>query len=266
MTKNHYTFGDNPQAARRLELLASVYEAPSRALVERFRPARIDVALDLGAGPGHTTRLVHAATRARRTIGLEASERYLAEARAAAAEGVEFLLEDVTTPSLAVPAAELVFCRFLLTHVADPAAAIRSFRRLLVPGGVLLLQETAALEASHPALERYYQLVGRLQAHYGQKLFIGLELEQLAQGSPFGVEHFVVQRFERSAASMAELHALNLATWRTDPFALEAFEPAELDDLAQSLWAIARGTEPAEPVRLGLGELALRAHDVASKS
>lgn len=257
-TQNHYTFGDNQRAARRLDLLASVYEGQSRELIERFRPAHVDLALDLGAGPGHTTRLVHEVARARRTLGLEASERYLEQARAAAIPGVEYRREDVTAPSDAVPAAELVFCRFVLTHVADPGAAINGFARFVAPGGVLLLQETAQLEASHPAIRRYYELVGRLQAHYGQRLYIGLELEQLASSSPLRVEHFEVRRFERPAHCMAELHLRNLETWRDDAFARQSFDAVELDQVARALDAIASGAEPAEPVRLGLGELVLR--------
>jgi hypothetical protein len=73
------------------------------------------------------------------------------------------------------------------------------------------------------------------------------------------VEYFRVQRFERPAATMAELHAQNLETWRSDPFASRSFDVAELDELTSRLWAIASGAEPAPPVRLGLGELVLRA-------
>ncbi len=95
--------------------------------------------------------------------------------------------------------------------------SIRGFASLLAPGGgVLLLQETGLLESSHPALARYYELVGRLQSHYGERLYIGVELEQLAA------------------------------------------DAAELDELALRLEAITNGAERAEPVRLGLGELALR--------
>jgi trans-aconitate methyltransferase len=257
-TQNHYTFGDSERAARRLALLARAYEAPSRRLLERFSPSGLDLALDLGAGPGHTTRLVHEASRARRTLGLEASERYLEQARANAQHGIEFLREDVTAPSPAVPPAELVFSRFLLTHVSDAGAALRAFRKLVRPGGLLLLQETAHLESSHPALARYYDLVGQLQAHYGQRLYIGQELESFAASAPFSVVHSTVQRFEQPVQIMAELHLQNLRTWRTDAFALRAFDGTEIDRLEQTLQGIVSGSERAAPVSIGLGELVLQ--------
>lgn len=256
-TQNHYTFGDNERAERRLALLAQVYEAPSRRLLERFSSPDVDVALDLGSGPGHTTRLVHEVSRARRTIGLDASERYLSAARAAAPPGVEFQREDVTAPTAAVAPGSLVFSRFLLTHVSDPVAALRAFRRLLRPGGRLLLQETAALESSHPALARYYELVGELQAHYGQELYIGQRLPSLAANAPYRVVHASIPRLEQPASVMAELHLYNLRTWRSDAFAQRTFDPAEIDALETRLAGIVDGSEQAEPVTIGLGELVL---------
>ena len=257
-TQNQYTFGDSERAARRLQLLAQVFEAPSRALIERYRPPDLELALDLGAGPGHTTRLLHEASGARRTIGLEASERYLTQARKNAPPGVEFLQQDVTALAANAPSAQLVFSRFLLTHLHEPAAALARFRALVASGGTLLVQETAHMQASHPAFARYYELVAQMQAHYGQVLYIGQELERLAQGSAFEVVHFAVRRFERRASSMAELHVQNLRTWRSDAFASRAFDAAELNNLERQLAALADGSILATPVEIGFGELVLR--------
>lgn len=256
-TSNHYTFGDNDRAATRLELLARTFEEPSRALLQRFAPPRPRLALDLGCGPGFTTRLVHEVSAAERTLGLDASEKYLDQGRASAPPGVELAREDVTQPSGDVPEAELVFCRFLLTHVSDPGAALTAFRRYVAPGGRLLLQETASMATTHPALNRYYELVATLQAHYGQTLYIGRELERFVIGVPFTVAHSGVRRFERPASTMARLHLQNLVTWRADPFAQRVFDLAELDELERRLSAVAEEVERAAPVSLGLGELVL---------
>ena len=258
-TQNQYTFGDSERAARRLALLAHAYEAPSRALIERYRPPELDLAIDLGSGPGHTTRLLHEASRARRTLGLEASARYLAQARAASPPEIEFREQDVTRLAPGLPTARLVYSRFLLTHLADPAAALRGFRALVAEQGVLLLQETAHLQSSHPALARYYELVAELQAHYGQVLYIGQDLERIGRETPFEIVHFTVRRFERPAPVMAELHVLNLRTWRSDAFASRAFDAAELNELDAELAAIVDGSQLAAPVELGLGELVLTA-------
>jgi trans-aconitate 2-methyltransferase len=69
-----YAFGDSAPAARRLGLLADVFEPPSRAFLAEFTRVagdQVDLAVDLGCGPGHSTRLVASVVGARRTLGLD---------------------------------------------------------------------------------------------------------------------------------------------------------------------------------------------------
>jgi trans-aconitate 2-methyltransferase len=81
-----YTFGDTDEASMRLRRLAEVYEPETRALFEMARSLRtseeVRFAVDLGSGPGWSTALLDSVVRPVRTVGLEASERYVAEARA----------------------------------------------------------------------------------------------------------------------------------------------------------------------------------------
>jgi hypothetical protein len=57
-----YTFGDNQQASRRLHRLAEVYESETRDLLNAVRSefcgGGFELALDLGCGPGWSTRLI----------------------------------------------------------------------------------------------------------------------------------------------------------------------------------------------------------------
>ena len=77
----HYTFGDTDLAAERLRLLARMYEPSSGALLESVAAAEpCRLALDLGCGPGHTTRLVAERTRALQVIGIDQSERAISRA------------------------------------------------------------------------------------------------------------------------------------------------------------------------------------------
>jgi hypothetical protein len=53
----HYTFGDNERAARRLRSLAAAYEPTSASLLRRFAGACPHRAADLGAGLGQRAAL-----------------------------------------------------------------------------------------------------------------------------------------------------------------------------------------------------------------
>jgi SAM-dependent methyltransferase len=250
-----YTLGDDDLAARRLELLAHVYEPPTRALLARWAPPVVGLAVDLGCGPGHTTRLVHELTGARRTVGVERSPAYAAMARRYLEDvpGTEVVEHDVTRAPLPVAGADLVFARFLLTHLSDPRRALEGWAGALGPGGRLVLQETARLVSRDPALGRYYELVAELQARHGQALDVGAQLPELAAAAGLRVEHAGRRPVAQRPAEMAALHVLNLRTWREDPEA-RGFDADELDALDDALVAIARGGA-AEPVEQELGDL-----------
>ena len=67
-----YAFGDSERAARRLALVAQVFERSSEAFLADAKRRRA-LAVDLGCGPGHTTELLARATDSARCVGLDAS-------------------------------------------------------------------------------------------------------------------------------------------------------------------------------------------------
>lgn len=242
-----YTFGDDDVAGRRLARLAALYDAETRALVARAIAGPPALALDLGCGPGWSTRLVHDVAGATRTVGIDASERYVAEARRRH-PALEFLVADIAS-ALPIAGADLILARFLLTHLARPDRALAAWASAAAPRCRLAMHETEGLTSEHPALTRYYELVGALQAHHGQTLYIGALLDDTLAATRWRVLDSRALELNRPAAAMAELHVANLRTWRNDPFARDTFDPQELDALDAALDALATGREAAPPVR-----------------
>jgi trans-aconitate methyltransferase len=255
---SEYTFGDSDTAARRLELLADAFVEPSRAFLAEQGPSAARLAIDLGCGPGYTTRLLREVLQPRELLGLDRSQRFIEMAiKTAPANNVRFVCCDVLAEA-AVPAADLVYARFLLTHLSRPDEALRSWSRFLAPDGQLLVQETSRLVSEHPTLTKYYQFVEVLQAQHEQSLYIGRELERTAREAGLQVHHFSERTFEVPAHVMATLHALNLPTWKSDPVAKRTFDGRELADVEQGLLRIAQRAELCAPVRVGFGELVAR--------
>src|SRR5262245_37637631 len=215
-SKSHYSFGDNRLAALRLEFLAAAFAASSRRFLQDTKPGRVELALDLGSGIGATTALVHDVTNAPRIVGYERSRNFLAIARRRHPE-LTFRDIDVLSPAYPDQEADLIYCRFLLTHIHRPADVLATSVHHLRSGGRLLIEEVAALFSPVPALSRYYQLVEQLQAHHGQETLIGKKLETLAAGVSGARATAVLQEISVAAALMARLHAMNLATWKSDP-------------------------------------------------
>ena len=259
MKNEHYTFGDTDIAAERLRLLARVFEPSSSRLLGSLGKPTGELAVDLGCGPGSTTQVVALHVATERVVGIDQSERLLAQAtREQATARVSFLQYDVSTPPFPLPAANLLYSRFLLTHLREPAQVLRAWARAAQPNALLVLEETASMTGEHPAFPRYYALVDRMQAHYGQRMYIGRELAALASCEEWSVESSEVAIEPLPAADMARLHSLNLSTWSSDAFAQANYDPAQLSALGAELAQIASGEISAPPVSCGIARVVLR--------
>ena len=257
-TRGHYTFGDNAVAAVRLQRLADLFRPALETFVTEHLPRPIGHVLDLGCGPGHTTRALAALLTAARVTGLDHSTSFIEEAARAPVANVVYRVGDVTRPHDEavpdVPPADGLYSRFLLTHLPHPGDALSTWASYLTSGAVCLLQETAAMTASHRALARYYQLVADLQRRHGQRLDIGRALSDLADSRLYDVRYSGERRFSLAGSRMAELHRLNLMTWRHDPQAA-SFDPHELESLEAELAQIAAGSGVQAVVEYSMGEL-----------
>ncbi|HEX3776530.1 MAG TPA: class I SAM-dependent methyltransferase [Polyangiaceae bacterium] len=262
MKKNeHYTFGDTELAARRLALLARVFEPSSTQLFGSLAPVEGKLGLDFGSGPGHTTRLVADSTSLEHVIGLDQSAKLLEVAACRHADArLSFVQCDVTRLPLPTPRALLLYSRFLLTHLRDPARVVSAWAYAALPGARLVLEETASMRGEHPAFSRYYALVEQMQAHYGQRMYVGKELAAIArEAAPlWTIERAEIAVSELPATNMAELHAMNLRTWSNDAFARANYDPEELAELERTLARIAIGEISTGPVVLGMGQVVLR--------
>ncbi len=160
MNQPQYLFGDSTTAAQRLKLLASVYNESTRAfLAKAAGSARFQLALDLGCGPGFTTRLIADTLRCDRVIGLDASAGFIELARANSGERLSFLRHDLTAIPFPSGRPNLIFSRFLLTHLREAAAVVAKWATQLEDRGLLLLEETEAIHTAHPVFARYLRIV-----------------------------------------------------------------------------------------------------------
>jgi trans-aconitate 2-methyltransferase len=240
-----YAFGDSAAAARRLGLLADVFEPPSQAFLTRFARVAgdpVDLAVDLGCGPGHSTRLVASTVGARRTLGLDQSASFVALAAAGAPPGVSFAVHDVTLAPFPCPPAGLVYGRFLLSHLPDPAAALAAWATQLAPGGLLLVDEVDRIHTVQPALRGYLDKAAALLASRGHHLEVGGMLQRLPDPPGVVRRSDRVARLAPPAARAAELFAQNLAVWRDNAVVAGIAAEAALDRLAADLAAVAGGS------------------------
>ena len=111
------------------------------ALLERhgFPPAgRI---LELGCGQGlRTLRMAELYPRAE-VIGIDRSSELLESASTASSGRASFLEADLYELPFADESFDFVYSRLVFMHLSDPLRALRSIRRVLRPGGKVLIED-----------------------------------------------------------------------------------------------------------------------------
>jgi SAM-dependent methyltransferase len=123
------TVSSGPERARRqARMLAAV-------LAQRTGAQRI---VDVGCGDGSATHLVSSLDARNTVIGVDWSATALAQARA---RGLLVVQGGVDTSGLPLPdgCADVVIMSELIEHLVDTDTAVDEVRRVLRPGGVLLL-------------------------------------------------------------------------------------------------------------------------------
>jgi len=98
--------------------------------------------LDVGCGPGTITDDLAARLAPGSVIGLDASAGVVATAAATAvASNVQFVVGDAYSLPFDDGTFDIVHAHQTLQHLADPVAALREMRRVLVPGGILAARD-----------------------------------------------------------------------------------------------------------------------------
>jgi ubiquinone/menaquinone biosynthesis C-methylase UbiE len=123
------------------------YVEPNVAFVERLCAlgARGRM-LDVGTGPGHVPLRVCAAIADARVVGVDLSPHMLAVAdrkRAASpyADRIELRVADAKGLDFDAASFDAVFSNTILHHIPDPRPFLAEARRVLRPGGVLLIRD-----------------------------------------------------------------------------------------------------------------------------
>jgi len=249
-----YAFGDSERAAQRLALVARVFEPASRAFLAESGPRGGALALDLGCGPGHTTELVAAATASERCVGLDASAAYVDAARRRAPGRCEFVCHDVLALPYPTGRADAIYARFLVSHLADPAAALGAFASQLVPRGRLLLDEVEWIRSDGEAFRRYLGLVEAVLASHGQCLFVGERLDAIARQHEL-VRESRVRVLAVDPRDAAGMFSLNWETLRGHAAVAARTTAAERDALAEELAALRDGEAQAPRITWGLRQV-----------
>jgi trans-aconitate 2-methyltransferase len=256
--KPKYAFGDTDVAARRLELLAPVFENSTRVFLRAASATKLGLALDLGCGLGFTTHLIAETLGFSRVVGLETSQRFIEFARATASARISFELHDVCSVPFPTGTADMVFCRFLVTHLAEPADALAKWATQLNHGGLLMLEEVEHIDTAHPVLRSHVGIVEAMLQSQSNTLYAGPLIAKL--DTPQGLQNVAseVRRVAVTNSDAAGLFRLNLQVWRRHAFIRENYSEKTIRDLDSTLEEIARDRATASEIEWGMRQVIFR--------
>jgi SAM-dependent methyltransferase len=163
---DHYVIRGGLAGRERLRVLARVTWPTTSALLERVGVAASSRCLDMGCGGGDVTVALARLAPDGFVVGADMDEVKLDVARREAADAglanVEYRVIDVMQPPSDDEQFDVIYMRFLLTHLPDPSLALRHVCARLAPLGALVVEDIDFTGSfCHPdnaAFWRYVQL------------------------------------------------------------------------------------------------------------
>jgi SAM-dependent methyltransferase len=199
-----YVIRGGAAGRERLRMLSRVMHASTTSLFDRVGINDGQLCFDIGCGGGDVTfELARRIGPRGRAVGADIDETILDIARREAdAQGicnVEFRSFDIRTTNEDIGSVfDIVYARFLLTHLYNPSHAIAAFYRYLLPSGLVIVEDIDFngyfTYPESKATQRYQELYCKIVQRRGGDPNIGPRLPILLTDGGFEkVEMTVVQ-------------------------------------------------------------------------
>jgi ubiquinone/menaquinone biosynthesis C-methylase UbiE len=250
MSTSHYIIRGGIEGRERLRLLARVMQPTTLQLLERAGVTEGMTCLDVGCGGGDVTldfaRVVGPTGRA---VGTDIDDTKLGMARTEAADrgfsNAEFQLVDAGNSEIEGEF-DIVYSRFLLTHLPDPSPALSRMYAALRPGGVLIIEDIdftgSFCYPENVAYNRYVTLYSESVLKRGGDPNIGPRLPGMLAAA--GCEYIQMNVVQPSgltgeAKLVTPLTMENIADAAVDE---NLAEKTEVEALVSTLYGLARDT------------------------
>jgi SAM-dependent methyltransferase len=193
LSAHPYVLATGEAAVRRLHLLHKIYApAGRRILLEAGLKEGMRVA-DFGCGVGVVTRmLAEMVGPAGSVVGIDLDKAQLEEAARwcgqTSLQNFSFTMASAEATRLPRGSFDLVYCRFLLLHLRDPASCLREMMDVLTPGGILVVEDgdlTSACSIPSSAHDEFGNLFGQLGPLRGVNYSIANDLYHMVRDAGF---------------------------------------------------------------------------------
>jgi SAM-dependent methyltransferase len=191
MSTSTYVIRGGLAGRERLRILARVMWPTTKTLFERVGVADTARCLDVGCGGGDVSLELARLAPNGQVTGIDLDEAKLdiarSEATATGMSNVAYRREDLFETPPDAARYDFIYVRFVLTHLADPAAGLAALCARLAPGGVLVVEDIDFTghfcHPDSPAFRRYLELYTKAVARNGGDANIGPRLPALMRAA-----------------------------------------------------------------------------------
>jgi SAM-dependent methyltransferase len=251
MTTPHYVIRGGLEGRERLRVLARVMAPTTNELFARLGVAPSARCLDVGCGGGDVTIALAGLASEGSVVGIDVDRTKIdlarAEAGAAELRNVEFRVHDVMEPFPDGDRFDVIYVRFVLTHLPEPAKALANMGECLPPGGVLIAEDIDFTghfcEPHRPALWRYVELYSNTVRLRGGDPNIGPRLPGLLRAAGLRELGVTVVQPAGITGEVRLISAITLEAIADAVLAAGLASPEELDQTVDDLYALAQDDE-----------------------
>ncbi|QDT29935.1 methyltransferase domain-containing protein [Gimesia panareensis] len=243
----HYAIRGGLPGRERLRVLGRVMSDSTASLLNQLELVDGQSCLDVGCGGGDVTReLARRVASGGRAVGVDLDATKLDLAREEAQElgllNVEYRQLDVREAT-GVPEFDLVYSRFVLTHLRDPEVALGSFLKQLKPGGILAVEDIdfsgSFAWPEPPAFRRFYELYCTVVLNRGGDPHIGQRLPVLVKNAGLESIHVSVVQPTGLTGEVKLLNGLTMENIADAVLADGLASTEEIDQIVDGLNAFA---------------------------
>ncbi len=250
-----YTFGTSKTAADRLEKISKFFNPLAISFINEYLDYSVDTAMDLGCGPGFTTNMLFTVLNCQKVYGLDISDEFLIIA-SKKFTNCTFINHDVTKTPFPV-SSELIYVRFLLSHLKNGPRLVDRWVKELRPQGMLFIEEVEDVITKNAIFQKYLDINRGLVGSQGAELFVGGKLAKaIYEANVLCNECFTIPVSNWEAATW--FYPNTISVWEQEEYVREKLSQTERREISEKLLRIKESHDQNSEITWYMRRLVLR--------